>query len=163
MTDRDIELAINTAAAPTVDSWVTEELRSKRQAAARLFAEDRDGVHRLYRGGIEEMAELGIVELEPLGDRVLTVALLGQDALGGGVLQPEYNSREAIAHRVVALGVGVKKWFDDHGYTDEQRLKPGDLVAILATVSDRVSATDKTCRYWTTRIEHIGSRIKPRG
>lgn len=160
---------VNTAAAPVIpDGWMTEEIAARRREDARKFCKQNDGGHWIARaGGIEEMAELGLAEIEPIGDRVLTVALLRQDAANavkqGGIIQPDYDSRDAIIHRVVALGPGVAAFFDRHGYPPEKRLKPGDFVSILATVADRLNTTGKKGRYWTTRIEHVSARVKVTG
>lgn len=151
---------LSVAAAPSIGaSWVTPEIGESRRQAARDFCEARNGVWQAYRGGLEEMAERGRVTLQPQGDRVLTVAILAQDASDGALQQPVYNSREAIIHKVVAMGSGVATWYDRHAVPVAERIKPGDYVSILATVADNVSATDRSCRYWTTRIEHIGCRV----
>lgn len=144
------------------ETWVTDALKERRRADALHFCEvGETGIARPYEGEIEQMIELGRVTVMPEGDRVLTSAVLPEDAQGGGLVQLAYDSRKALCHKVLAVGPGVKAWQDAHAYSEAERIKPGDFVWILATVSDRMSQRDKTCRLWTTRIEHIGARIIP--
>lgn len=151
---------LSAVASPNLgDTWVTPEISESRRKAARDFCEARNGVWQGFRGGLEEMAERGLATLRPMGDRVLTVAILAQDAADGALHQPVYNSREAIIHKVIALGAGCAAWYDKQAVPEADRIKPGDYVSILATVADNVSAVDRSCRYWTTRIEHIGCRV----
>jgi hypothetical protein len=143
-------------------TWVTDDLRARRRADALLFTELVDGQRRKYEGEIQEMIERGVVEVQPEADRVLTCAVLAGDAHDTKLWQPEYDSRDAVAHRVLAIGPGVRAFEDRHGYSEAERLKVGDYVWILATVADRMSARDKTCRLWTTRREHISLRFTPK-
>ncbi len=148
-------------------TWMSQELQARRRATARLFTQEKTqeagGItvtsHVVYEGGLEEMHELGLIDIEPQLDRILFRVVLPEDAADAGLLQRQYDSRMAILQQVIAVGPGCKKVWDAHDVPEEKRLKPGDFTWILSTVADRMTSRDKTVRYMTVKVEYVGSKI----
>lgn len=156
-------------------SWVDDvpglrERRAKLSAPfvrVRVTVDDRDPdnvitakVAQEHEGGIEELHERGLVDIEPIGERLLLRGVMPEDAVdAAGVKQPDYDGRRALLHEVVALGPAAAPWLLANGYTAETMLKPGDLVWVLTTVADRLAQKNKTVRYITVPARYIGVRV----
>lgn len=146
------------------ETWVERmpEVQARRRQTACLFSEHGDGESwAAVPGGLEELYERGLVAIEPQGARVLIRGVLEADARESGLWTPMLNPRDAIVFEVLALGPGCPKFFGEHGYTDEQRIKPGDFVWVLSTVTDRMANKSRDCRLWTVDIAYCPSRVTP--
>lgn len=141
-------------------TWVegVPDLKERRRDDALHFTEDRGGAQRPYEGGLEEMLERGLCTLEPQGKRILLRGILPEDAISTGLTQLAYDSRRMILEKVLAVGPGCERYFEDNDYTDAQKIKPGDFVWVLSTVADRLSSRDKSCRLWTVPIKWVAAR-----
>lgn len=124
--------------------WERPEVRERRQRQARF-----------YEGTIEELHEQGKIVVTPAADRVLLRAILTLDGseLGQSLA---YDARQAIAHEVVALGPGVRKWERDNGVERvEDGIQLGMHAFVVSAAADRLSKMDPTVRLWTARVSHL--------
>lgn len=135
------------APSPIAQDWRTDEDRAAQMAAALVYK----GVV----GGLEQMHRRGQIVLQPQGERVLLCAILQTDAyelgLGG------YDARQAIAHEIVAFGPGCYGYWDGLKIGPDQRPKIGQHCFVSSAAADRVSKTDKACRFWTAHIKDVSA------
>lgn len=141
-------------AAGSIVKWVTPEIAERRRAIAEPF--------KLATGEIEELLEVGAVDVVPLGKRVLCRAVLSEDAYGA-FTHVAYDARKAIVHEVVSLGNGVLRWWDKHQVPAHSRFAPGDLIYVLSTTADRLSKTDRACRLWSVDVRDVSAIVRFKG
>lgn len=164
---------VKAAPKPSLDRWATEELRERRRGVARKFMKEAvtelPGGHtvsqfRQFDGGLEEMLELGLIDIKPMADRVLLRVVLPSDGAAaesaGGIHVGEQDLRQFILQQVVAVGPGCAAFWDAH---KQEHLQPGDFVWVLSTVADRMSTKDWKTRLMTVRAEYIASKVILRG
>lgn len=144
-------MADATLAPVTVAPWLDDTVRERRKAVAEPFK----------LGDIEGLYESGRIDAVPLGKRILCRAVLKQDAYDTGAGMP-YDARQAIVHEVLAIGDGVRRWWDKHQAPATERFRVGDMIYVLSTVSDRVSKDDKACRLWLVDVRDVSLIVRRR-
>ena len=127
-------------------AWITDEIRARRKAAARLYAS--------ATGEIEELIETGQITALVQGRRVLLRAILPTDvsAMAQGVLR---DMRQAVAHEILAFGPGCEKWWDEGGIPADKRPKVGQHCFVITAAVDLVSKRDRECRLCSCRIDDV--------
>lgn len=131
-------------------AWITPQIAEERALSAAPF--------KRAAGEIEELHETGAIDFVPLGKRILVRAVLAADAYA--FAHGAYDARQAIVHKVLALGDGVERYWNRKEVPVTHRFAPGDLVYVLSTVADRMSKTDKACRLWTVDVRDVSGIVK---
>lgn len=132
--------------------WITPEMRVERKSRAQPYF--------IVEGGLEELYEKKLITIRPQGCQVLLRAIVPEsDCTELGT--DGYNARAAVAHEVLLMGSGCKKWMDDHAVPDGERIRIGDHCFVVSAAANRLSKNDPGTRLWSTHVEDITQAWAP--
>lgn len=109
-----------------------------------------------YRAGTDVVVEMG--KMRPFGRRILCRSILQNDAYEGPLTLVTYNSTDAVAFEILAVGGAVADWCEQHGETTPI---VGQHCDVRSVAADRVNAKDPTGRYWLVPVEDVSAVWDP--